>query len=80
MTGAKTLLKMLNNVDQTRNKSKSQKEYLKLGLARARVLEAAWLVKDTLGKDTIITYVNYVAHSKSGRGVIIRAYKQILFI
>ena len=56
-------------------KSKSQKEYLKLGLARARVLEAAWLVKDTLGKDTIITYVNYVAHSKSGRGVIIRAYK-----
>lgn len=56
-------------------KSKSQKEYLKLGLGRARVLEAAWLVKNILGKTTRITYVNYVAHSKKGRGIIIRAYK-----
>ena len=56
-------------------KSKSKQEFLKLGLSRARVLEAAWLVKDTLGKEALITYVNYIAQSKQGRGVIIRAYK-----
>jgi len=56
-------------------KSKSRKEFLKLGLSRARVLEAAWLVKDSLGKDTLISYVNYIAQSKQGRGIIIRAYK-----
>jgi len=56
-------------------KSKSKRELLHLGLSRARVLEAAWLVKDYLGKDTLISYVNYIAQSKHGRGIIIRAYK-----
>lgn len=57
------------------NSSKKTKELLKFGISRSRVLEAAWLVKDTLGKEALISYVSYIAQSKTKRGIIIRAYK-----
>ena len=52
----------------------SMKEFLTQGLARTRVLEAAWLVKNVLGKKVLISYVNYIAETQSKRGVTIRAY------
>ncbi len=50
------------------------KEFLTQGLARTRVLEAAWLVKNVLGEKVLITYVNYIAKTENKRGVTIRAY------
>ena len=52
----------------------SLKEYLTQGLARTRVLEAAWLVKEVLGEKVLISYVNYIAQTESKRGITIRAY------
>lgn len=70
--------KFINNkvqqVDSSKAIKNSLKEFLTQGLARARVLEAAWLVKDVLGKKPLITYVNYIAETQNKRGVTIRAY------
>lgn len=72
------IIPLLDNSDDKfikDNSNKRTKELLKFGLSRSRVLEAAWLVKDTLGKTALISYVSYIAHSKTKRGIIIRAYK-----
>ena len=45
------------------------------GLSRKRVLEASWHVKKRLGKEAIITYVNYIADTADKRGFTIRAYR-----
>jgi hypothetical protein len=54
---------------------KPLKDYLIEGLSRKRVLQASWHVKDRLGKDAIITYVNYIADTADKRGFTIRAYR-----
>ncbi len=51
------------------------KDYLMEGLSRKRVLEASWHVKKQLGKEAIITYVNYIADTADKRGFTIRAYR-----
>ncbi len=66
-----------NKVDQINtNKTikNNLKEFLTQGLARTRVLEAAWLVKNVLGEKVLITYVNYIAKTEDKRGITIRAY------
>lgn len=52
----------------------SLKDFLTQGLARTRVLEAAYLVKDVLGNKALITYVNYIAQTSDKKGITIRAY------
>ncbi|WP_428023458.1 hypothetical protein [Arcobacter sp.] len=54
---------------------KALKDYLIEGLSRKRVLEASWQVKDKLGNEAIITYVNYIADTADKRGFTIRAYR-----
>jgi flagellar basal body-associated protein FliL len=61
-------------VDTTKAIKNSLREFLTQGLARTRVLEAAYLVKDTLGNKALITYVNYIAQTTDKRGITIRAY------
>lgn len=51
------------------------KEYMFRGLARQRVLEVTWQVRDILGSDTLLTPTNYYVNSKKeNKGVIIKAY------
>lgn len=64
----------INQVKSEKTIKNNLKNFLKHGLARTRVLEAAWLVKDTLGDKVLITYVNYIAQTKDKRGITIRAY------
>lgn len=50
-------------------------EYMFRGLARERVLEITWQIKEILGKDTLLTPTNYYVKSqKENKGVIIKAY------
>lgn len=64
----------VTQVDASKNIKNSMKEFLTQGLARTRVLEAAYLVKKVLGEKVLITYVNYIAETQNKRGVTIRAY------
>lgn len=51
------------------------KEYMFRGLARQRVLEVTWKIRDILGHDTLLTPTNYYVNSKKdNKGVIIKAY------
>lgn len=66
-----------NKVDQVDSSSAikgSLEEYMTQGLARTRVLEAAYLVKKVLGEKVLISYVNYIAETENKRGITIRAY------
>lgn len=51
------------------------KEYMFRGLARERVLEITWQIRDVLGNDTVLTPTNYYVKSqKDNKGVIVKAY------
>ncbi len=54
---------------------KTVKEYLFKGLARERVLEAFWHIKEVLKSDIIIIPTNYYVTSiKESKGIVIKAY------
>lgn len=57
------------------SKSNKLKTYALRGLARDRVLELSWQIKQILGKDTILTPTNYFVESvKNNKGILIKAY------
>lgn len=57
------------------SKSSKLKTYALRGLARDRVLELSWQIKQILGKDTILTPTNYFVESmKNNKGILIKAY------
>lgn len=64
----------IKQVDSSKTIKNNLKEFLTQGLARTRVLEAAWLLKNVLGEKALITYVNYIAETQNQRGITIRAY------
>lgn len=64
----------INQIKSNKVEKKSIEKFLTQGLARTRVLEAAWLIKKELGNKVLITYVNYIAQTSKQRGVTIRAY------
>jgi len=64
----------INQIESSKVEKKSIEKFLTQGLARTRVLEAAWLIKNELGNKVLITYVNYIAQTSKQRGVTIRAY------
>lgn len=66
---------IISNVKDKDIDKKALKDYLMEGLSRKRVLEASWHVKKKLGKEAIITYVNYIADTADKRGFTIRAYR-----
>ena len=66
---------VLNGTKHSKASRKQLEQYLAQGLARKRVLEAAWYIKNKLGKKPMITYVNYIAETASKRGFTVRAYK-----
>ena len=66
---------IIQNLKDKNVDTKPLKEYLIEGLSRKRVLEASWHVKNRLGNEAIITYVNYIADTVDKRGFTIRAYK-----
>ncbi|WP_375722968.1 hypothetical protein LXN10_10470 [Arcobacter sp. KX21116] len=66
---------IIENIKDTKIDKKPLKDYLMEGLSRKRVLEASWHVKKRLGKEAIITYVNYIADTADKRGFTIRAYR-----
>lgn len=57
------------------NSTASMLDFAVMGLSRHRVVEATWKVKDILGDDSKISFVNYTINSKISRGFVIRAYK-----
>lgn len=61
-------------IDAPKAIKSSLQEFLTQGLARTRVLEAAWLVKNVLGEKVLVTYVNYIAETADKRGITVRAY------
>lgn len=67
----------LNNIKiDSYGKSNKLKEFVYRGLARERVLEISWNVKEVLGEDTILTPTNYYVKSqKNNKGFIIKAFK-----
>jgi len=66
---------IISNIKDKDIDKKPLKDYLMEGLSRKRVLEASWHVKKQLGKEAIITYVNYIADTADKRGFTIRAYR-----
>lgn len=66
---------IISNVKDKDIDKTALKDYLMEGLSRKRVLEASWHVKKKLGKEAIITYVNYIADTADKRGFTIRAYR-----
>jgi len=51
------------------------KKYVTMGIARYRVLETSWLITEVLGKDIVLSPVNYtITSKKNNRGSIIRAH------
>lgn len=50
-------------------------KYAQAGLARHRVVEATWVIKQHLGKNTQIDPVNYTITKKNKRGFVVKAYK-----
>lgn len=64
----------INQINTNKVEKDLLKKYLTEGLARTRVLEAAWLIKKQLGNKALITYVNYIAETSQKRGFTIRAY------
>lgn len=66
---------IISNIKNNDIDKKPLKDYLMEGLSRKRVLEASGHVKKKLGKEAIITYVNYIADTADKRGFTIRAYR-----
>lgn len=63
----------LTKLDKALNKK--VEKYMFRGLARDRVIETTWYIKDVLKKPGVITTTNYYATSKQeNRGIIIKAY------
>ncbi|MEJ5168438.1 MAG: hypothetical protein WHU93_04670 [Arcobacteraceae bacterium] len=57
------------------NATPSMVEFSAMGLSRHRVVEATWRIKEILGDDSKIGFVNYTINSKVSRGFVVRAYK-----
>jgi hypothetical protein len=57
------------------NATPSMVEFSTMGLSRHRVVEATWRIKEILGDDSKIGFVNYTINSKVSRGFVVRAYK-----
>lgn len=55
--------------------NKKIKDYIIRGVARDRVVEAAWLIKEVHKSKTLITPVNYyITSKKNNKGIVVRAY------
>lgn len=57
------------------NATPSMVEFSAMGLSRHRVVEATWRIKEILGDESKIGFVNYTINSKVSRGFVVRAYK-----
>ena len=68
------LIKKLEDV-YGKNNIGNLSKYAQIGLARKRVIEATWVVKNNLDKNANIKNVNYSITVKDKRGFVVRAYK-----
>ncbi len=69
------LYNKLNTNNLSEDLKKIVKEYLLKGLARERVLEAFWHIKEVLKSDIIMIPTNYYVKSlKESKGILIKAY------
>ncbi len=67
---------MILKKHQNYQKNEKIQKYIVRGIARDRVVEASWLVKELIkDKNIVITPVNYYIKSKeNNKGIVLRAY------
>jgi len=68
------LIEKLEDVYGTKRLGNLSK-YAQTGLARHRVIEASWVIRQQLGKKVQIDTVNYAITKKNKRGFVVKAYK-----
>jgi hypothetical protein len=56
-------------------KVKDLSKYSQIGLARQRVIEASWVIKEYMGDYKNIKTVNYTINTENKKGFVVRAYK-----